>query len=771
MNRLFWTIAFTLAVCSLTACSSSSSSSSDEELEDDLSTTSDKRQDEETKLDSLGRPLSSAVTGDSLSLSSSSAVIASVIGDSLITDTTVVSDVDHLPECTSANEGESFMVESEKTLYFCVGGNWEDLESVIEASPVSCRNGVLSLGEADEDESSSAPVTQNPWGGFGGNTQSSLDTAEPRLVGAHIAGVAQKGPFRYGTSVKLIELDSVQRLADSKLTHKTCILDADGNYSFDGVDLRSPYLRVEAKGFFRNELTGGISAAPVTLNAVVDMTERDTVNVNMLTHMEAPRVLKLVENSGNNQPIRTVKAQALQEILASFEIRLGTSGGNSLGGGNGGFNGWNFGQQQQALSTDGRFAEDIGLFDGDEYSGALLAVSIMMQRKGSGEEMLQYAAGIAERIKGNGNWDDNNAKADLADWLMELDTSGAYAAIRNNIASWHLGDVPEFEKHLKHFWTTVYNLGECGTHNADSVRFISNSLSAYFVSGYDQPGPKIRFICDAQTHEWRAATDIEKDTVGFGAGTYEGQIRNGKINTDRYYVYDSSKKTWRIATSDDIQEFEEIADVYKGLKSGEKVIFVLRHAERTSDTGKNGHLTEGGQKQSQSVGEKFKGESIYFANSTYTRSKETCEYFAKGAGADYSENTIEELDGEWFVKDESKYSNYKNGNGGGWVVNSEYAYKGSYSDAFYPLESRSQEFITEVVKPQFSKVNRVGVWISHDTFVVPLTVALTEKKVNLRYFDTKQWINYLAGIAIIMDSKGDLRYVPVKGLSSGNMTM
>jgi hypothetical protein len=105
------------------------------------------------------------------------------------------------------------------------------------------------------------------------------------------------------------------------------------------------------------------------------------------------------------------------------------------------------------------------------------------------------------------------------------------------------------------------------------------------------------------------------------------------------------------------------------------------------------------------------------------------------------------------------------------VVNSEYAYKGSYSDAFYPLESRSQEFITEVVKPQFSKVNRVGVWISHDTFVVPLTVALTEKKVNLRYFDTKQWINYLAGIAIIMDSKGDLRYVPVKGLSSGNMTM
>ena len=124
--------------------------------------------------------------------------------------------------------------------------------------------------------------------------------------------------------------------------------------------------------------------------------------------------------------------------MASFEIQLGSSGAGGNGGGNG-FGWGNFGQQQQTLTTDGRFAEDIGLFDGDEYSGALLAISIMMQRKGSGSEMMEYTANIADRIKGNGNWDDNNAKADLADWLMTLDTSGSYATIRNNIASWHLG--------------------------------------------------------------------------------------------------------------------------------------------------------------------------------------------------------------------------------------------------------------------------------------------------------------------------------------------
>jgi hypothetical protein len=61
--------------------------------------------------------------------------------------------------------------------------------------------------------------------------------------------------------------------------------------------------------------------------------------------------------------------------------------------------------------------------------------------------------------------------------------------------------------------------------------------------------------------------------------------------------------------------------------------------------------------------------------------------------------------------------------------------------------------------------------ISHDTFVVPFTAYCTNRKVNLRYFDTKLWVNYLAGVAIIMDASGKMRYVPVKGLDSGTMTM
>lgn len=792
MNRLFWIIVSVWFAFSMQACSGSSSSSNEEldpdEIGDDYIDDDDdgrssgsrweKRSSGVVQKDSLGRPISSAADpdkpgepgepgGSGNSSSSTGAVVG--IEDPVIEDTTTVVDVEALPECTAQSEGESFLVKSENILYFCLAGEWVPSEEVSQATGISCRDGKMYTGVEDDDEKGSS--SHGGWG-FGNTVNTdAVDTAEPRIVGAHLVGIAEKGPFRYGTSIKLIELDSTQHLADSKRTHKTCILNGDGNYSFDSVDYVSPYLRVKANGYYRSELTGGLSSKAVTLEAVVDVTEKDTVNVNILTHMEAERVLKLVENSGNNQPIRAVKAQALRDILSSFDIQWDKSSGSGSTGGGGGFGGWNFGGQQQ-LTTDGRFAEDIGLFDGDEYSGALLAISIMMQRKGSGSEMMSYAAGIADRIKGNGNWDDNNAKADLADWLMVLDTSGSYATIRNNIASWNMGEVPDFEKHLKRFWSRAYNFGDCNAQKADSVFCISNSLSAYFCGGgYDQPGPTVRFICDANTHEWRAATAVEKDTYGYGKGEYPGQIKNGRVDKEKYYVYDDANKKWRVATSDDIQEFEDLEDVYKNLKSGEKVIFFLRHAKRSDDTGKNGHLTDEGKAQSQGVGAKLKGEDIYFANSTYTRSMETCENVAKGAGVSFTENTIEALDGEWYVKDNNKLEQYKSNNGGGWVVASEYAYKGSYTDAFYDLGTYSESFITEIIKPKFANVKKVGVFISHDMFVVPLTAYFTDKKVNLRYFDTKQWINYLAGLAIIMGKDGTIRYVPVRGLDSGTMTM
>ena len=616
----------------------------------------------------------------------------------------------------------------------------------------SCRDGKLIPLESDED----------------GEIEDGT-AADFRRSGVTISGFAEKGPFRYGTSVKIVELDSLKRLADSEREHETCIKTSNGSFEFSNVNLASPYVRVEANGYYMDEFTADESTSLITLNAVVDLSKRDTFNVNMLTHMAAPRVLKLVQDAGNNQPIGSMSGRALNDVLSSFGISLGGSGGST-----GGFTGWGWNRGgQTTTSSNDHAAEDLSIFGSDDYNAALLAVSVMMQSFGSVSDMLSFADFVAADIQGDGNWGDNASKAKLADKLLALDAEGGLEKIRKNMESWKLGDVPDFEKHVRNFWTSTHGFESCGTMNAGQVKHVGNSQSEYFVSYYEQPeGPRIRFICDKTTKSWRVATDLEKDTYGFDAGDYDGQIKSGKINQDKFYVYEQSKKSWREATSDDIQEFVDVEDVYKNLAAGEKVILILRHAERTDDTGKNGHLTNNGKSQSKSVGEKLSGEDIYFANSTYTRSYETCENVAAGAGITSMNNdTLPELDGEWFVKDESKFESYKNSNGGGWVVASEYAYKGSYSDAYYPLQSRGEEFMTDIVKPRFAKVNRVGVWISHDMMVVPLTAFATNGKANLRYFDTKQWINYLAGVAIIMGADGTLRYEPVKGLKSGTMTM
>lgn len=677
-------------------------------------------------------------------MGSSSSVPNVVITDEpVVEDTTAVSDVNQLPKCTSANEGESFMVATENTLYFCVGGEWN--KDAVEVLGVSCADGKLVLGatevEAVEDSTS-----------FGYDTTAKAMVY--RREGVNVVGIVEKGPFLHGTSVKLVELDSAKRMVDSPRIHKTCITSSDGSYSLGPFNLVSPYVRVEVSGYYKNELTGGLSSEPITLRNITDLTEKDTVNVNVLTHLEAGRTWKMAENSGFNQPIRTVKEQALKDVLKSFLIFIPGFNDQSVMGG---------------LQKISKTADEISLFDDGEFSAALIAISIMMQRNGAGQEMLNYANAALMTISGNGDWNDNAARADLADWLMVMDTSGVYPVIRRNLESVSNGaTVPDFEKYLRNFWYTIYRFPTCSSASNGTVIHIPESQSAFFACNYTCEGsPTIRFTCDAGLGRWRAATDIEKDTVGLGADTskYDGAIRPGVINKDKSYIYEASKKQWRAATSNDIMDFTDVADVYNGLAADESVVFVLRHAERTNETGSKGHLTDNGKAQAKSVGAKFKyAGSIHFAYSGYTRTLETCEGIASGAGVSASPEILDGLDGNWYVK-----------NGDPSIESlTSWAYTGKPAGDFYDLELRSQEFVSSYILTRQYKLQKVNFYISHDMMVLPFAVYASQGKVDLRFFDvqgTRNWLNFLAGVAVIYNTAGKVRYVPVRGLDSGTMKL
>lgn len=669
-----------------------------------------------------------------------------------VEDTTAVEEADELPKCTSANDGESFLVAAENTLYFCVNGEWRT--DIVEQIGVSCNDGSLSVGAEEEEPSVSVFGMDSLTGEF-----------VYRREGVVVAGIAEKGPFRHGTSVTVVELDSLHRLADSDRKHKTCITTGNGSYTFDAFDIVSPYVRVEASGYYKSELTGGLSAEPVTLTSVTDLTEKDSVNVNILTHLEAVPTLKLVEQSGYNSPVRMFKEQSLKKVLYAFGIKIEGFNDSFFMQQQGGFGGFGGGA---SASTISRTADEVSLFAGDEFSEALLAISVMLQRHGSGQKMLQFADSIAQKIAGSGNWDDWTSRAHLADWLMALDINGSFEKIRKNVAGWGLGDVPDFERHLRKFWTSEFQFPTCGKSNNGVVTHIGYSQSNYFGCNYqDTTKTKVRFTCDAELGRWRAATDIEKDTVGLGADTskYDGAIRPGVINKDISYIYEKSSGKWRAATSDDIMDFVDVEDVYKSLAPGESVVFVLRHAERTNETGSKGHLTDNGKAQAKSVGAKFKNAGrIYFAYSGYTRTLETCENIAAGAGLSASPDSLAGLDGEWFVK--SGQPSIEDV--------SRWAYTGSPAGSFYDLEDRSKELVSDYILANRSKLQKVNFYISHDRMVLPLAVYASQKKVDLRFFDvmgTRNWINFLAGAAVIFDSAGKVRYVPVRGLDSGTMKL
>ena len=126
---------------------------------------------------------------------------------------------------------------------------------------------------------------------------------------------------------------------------------------------------------------------------------------------------------------------------------------------------------------------------------------------------------------------------------------------------------------------------------------------------------------------------IVNDTVGFGVGKYDKEIREGRISVDSFYIFD--KGTWRKTTPQEADGFTEISEVYANLKHDEKAVFIIRHSERTSDTGPEGHLTDNGYIYANNLGKRLaaiRKEDFYYAYSGYTRTHETCEEIAKGNG-------------------------------------------------------------------------------------------------------------------------------------------
>lgn len=667
-------------------------------------------------------------------------------------DTLTVPSAANLPACDASREGRAFFVQNENLPHLCVKGTWRSAADSTDFS-ITCSDGFLHA----VDKISHQPNFDADTVRFNG------------LLRDSIQGIIQNGPFVFGTSVVQNEANEMNFYRADGIGHtaSTCVQTNDGHYTLENVSTNSNYVKISATGFYRNMVSGGTSASPVTLSVLTKVANtsedagattplriRNSVNVNILTQLEIPRIEQLAMN---HIDFAEAKAQAEREVFAAFGIDTVQL-------------------YSQPYFTDGRMdkpvAEDLDMFGNSEYSAALFAISAMLQGDRSEADMMSLVNSLAEDIKGDGIWNDPNWKIKIADWIVGLDTLWKYNDIRNNVSAWGVAAIPNFERYMRAFVPIAYGFEACTDANAGKLTYVNQGQSALFANDYEHADHStVRFICDANSKEWRIAQPIEKDTAGFGPGAYDKEIREGRVSHDTYYIFDSG--AWRVATPQEADGFTDIAEIYASLKPNEKAVFIIRHSERTDDTGPNGHLTSNGKTYARNLGTRLAAvakEDFYYGYSGYTRTQETCEEIAIGKGqTGYTLEILPYMDGAWYVKDDDKASRYTDSDGGGWVVYSKYAFTGAYEDAFYDLKTRSEELLKNNILANLSTMKRVNFMCTHDYLVVPLLAYTTNGHANVRYYEKWRWVNYLSGVAMIISADGSVRYVPVKGLESGTM--
>lgn len=211
--------------------------------------------------------------------------------------------------------------------------------------------------------------------------------------------------------------------------------------------------------------------------------------------------------------------------------------------------------------------------------------------------------------------------------------------------------------------------------------------------------------------------------------------------------------------------FIQIADLVSDINQQEKVIFLLRHAERHHITkedmyfGSKVGLTQEGKAQSYKLGTSIPstGKALYFS-SPVGRCKETASIIANGRGDTENGNAkievIESL-GNYFVKDFDLYIEALKNDFYQQLIS--YLEKGRHP-AFLPLKETSEQMIKMILGKSTAQWN---FFLSHDAWIIPCL----KNFLNMD-FTSNCWINFLSGLAIIVSPSGT-KFYPVTALKEG----
>jgi len=233
----------------------------------------------------------------------------------------------------------------------------------------------------------------------------------------------------------------------------------------------------------------------------------------------------------------------------------------------------------------------------------------------------------------------------------------------------------------------------------------------------------------------------------------------------------------------DTNGLADIADVFKSVRCNEKAVFIIRHGERDdAQTGRETPLTywenepdsvngqpSDGVRQARAVGKKLiSADEFVYSHTNYVRTEQTCYNINLGRGQQtFQHDTTSLYSISWYKKDSERYKFYDDSTTNVRLVIAGWAYDNLYADAFYDLKEKSEEIIKKDIAPSYASMNKYRVICTHDDFVLPFSVFVSNGAVNYKFHVTSHWPYFLTGVAVIIDNKEQLRYVPFRGLGIG----
>lgn len=128
-----------------------------------------------------------------------------------------------------------------------------------------------------------------------------------------ISGKVQKGPFKNGSALVIYELNS--SLGQTGKSFSSVISDDAGNFSLSNLNLSSSYVLITANGYYFQEHFNQVSSNQLYLEAIADVSNNSTININLLTHIIKPRIEYLVSNGSAFSAAQTQAQNELKTIM------------------------------------------------------------------------------------------------------------------------------------------------------------------------------------------------------------------------------------------------------------------------------------------------------------------------------------------------------------------------------------------------------------------------------------------------------------------------